>query len=79
MPRSLEENNILISILEGFFLFIKIIYILKSSSVLHVVITAARKIGFFGVINPDGERRSLYKIVSLLCQHLDMLCCRTEL
>lgn len=55
------------SILEVvFFLYIKIIYILKCFSVFHVVITTARKIGFFNVINPDRERRSLYKIVFLL-------------
>lgn len=69
MPRSLEENNLLISILEfgfSFFFNIKIIYILKPFSVFHVVITTARKIGFFNVINPDGERKTLSKIVSLL-------------
>lgn len=71
VPRSLEENNLLISILEfgfSFFFNIKIIYILKpfSFSVFHVIITTARKIGFFNVINPDGERKTLSKIVSLL-------------
>lgn len=66
MPGSLKENNILISVLEVFFLFINTIYILKSFSVFHVVITTARRIGFFNVVKPDGEIRSLYKIVPLL-------------
>lgn len=66
MPGSLEENNIVISVLEVCFLFINTIYILKYFSAFPVVITTARRIGFSNVVYPDGEIRSLYKIVPLL-------------